>query len=159
MALEPMEKLMPHMKRLCVYCPPDHPKPPVDCGPRDWEMHPSWITGMEALNAYGDWVSSLVLPVAFQWIEEHKAEVYASVPENLRDDVGVVIAAAFKLVKELPAYKNGLEKRAAYDAEIASGTFDSSSTNPVWTGIVKKVRTETEKAFGEQAPLLGEVEE
>ena len=80
-------------------------------------------------------------------------------PENLRDDVGVVIAAAFKLVKELPAYKNGLEKRAAYDAEIASGTFDSSSTNPVWTGIVKKIRTETEEAFGEQAPVLGDVQE
>ena len=159
MALEPTEKLMPIVKRLCVYCPPHHPKPPVPGGPRDWEMHPSWIAGMEALNAYGDWVSSFVLPIAFQWIEEHKAEVYASVPEDLRDDVGVVIAAAFKLVKELPVYKDGLEKSAAYEAEVASGTFDASKTNPVWTGIVKKVRTSTEEAFAEQAPLLGDEQE
>jgi hypothetical protein len=150
---------MPHMKKLCVYCPPDHHKPPVPGGPRDWEMHPSWIAGMEALNAYGDWVSSFVLPIAFQWIEEHKSEVYASVPEDLKDDVGVVIAAAFRLVKELPAYKRGLEERAAYEAELASGTFDPSKTNPVWTGIVRKVRTATEEAFAEQSSLLGDVEE
>jgi hypothetical protein len=150
---------MPHMKKLCVYCPPHHPKPPVTGGPRDWEMHPSWITGMEALNAYEDWVSSFVLPIAFQWIEEHKSEVYASVPEDLKDDVGVVIAAAFRLVKELPAYKSGMEKSAAYEADIASGTDDSSKTNPVWTGIVRRVRTGTEEAFAEQASLLGDVQE
>ena len=112
---------------------------------------------MEALNAYGDWVSSFVLPIAFQWIEEHKPEVYAAVPGDLKDDVGVVIAAAFRLVKELPAYKDGMEKRTPYEAEIASGTFDPSKTNPVWTGLVKKIRTETEEAFAEQAPLLGDV--
>ncbi|MBB5056018.1 hypothetical protein HDF16_000687 [Granulicella aggregans] len=113
---------------------------------------------MEALNAYGDWVSSFVLHIAFQWIEEHKPEVYASVPEELKDDVGVAIAAAFKLVKELPAYQRGMEKRAAYEAEMASGTYDSSKTNPVWTGLVKKVRTSTEEAFTEQASLLGDTE-
>jgi len=122
-------------------------------------MHPSWIAGMEALNAYGDWVSSFVLPIAFQWIEEHKSEVYASVPEDLEDDVGVVIAAAFRLVKELPVYKEGLEKSAAYEAELANGTYDSSKTNPVWTGIVREVRTSSEKAYAEQAPLLGDVQE
>ena len=150
---------MPIVKKLCVYCPPHHPKPPVPCGPRDWEMHPSWIAGMEALNAYSDWVSSLVLPIAFQWIEEHKSEVYASVPEDLRDDVGVVIAAAFRLIKELPIYKEGLEKSAAYEAEAASETFDPSKTNPIWTGITKKVRIETEEAFAEQSSLLGDVPE
>ena len=96
------------VKKDCVYCPPPPHRPKPPCGPRDWEMHPSWIAGMEALNAYGDWVSSFVLPIAFQWIEEHKPEVYASVPEHLKDDVGVVIAAAFRLVKELPVYKEGL---------------------------------------------------
>lgn len=150
---------MLHVKRNCEYCSPQHPKPPVPGGPRDWEMHPSWIAGMEALNAYGDWVSSFVLPIAFQWIEEHKPEVYASVPEDLRDDIGVVIAAAFRLIRELPAYKSGLEKSAAYEAEVASGSFDSSKTNPVWTGIARKVRTGTEEAFAEQASLLGDVSE
>ena len=111
------------------------------------------------MNAYSDWVSSMVLPIAFQWIEENKPEVYASVPEELKDDVGVVIAAAFRLVKELPAYKNGIEKRAAHEADVASGAHDSSKTNPVWTGIVRKVRTETEEVFAEQASLLGDGEE
>ena len=154
-----MEKLMRHVKLICEYCPTPQHKPPFPGGRRDWEMHPSWIAGMEALNAYGDWVSSVVLPIAFQWIEEHKSEVYASVPEDLKDDVGVVIAAAFRLVKELPAYKSGMEKSAAYEADVASGTHDSSKTNPVWTGIVKKVRASTEEAFAEQSSLLGDVPE
>ncbi len=147
---------MPHVKKFCVYCPPSQPKPSVPAPPRDWEMHPSWIAGMEALTAYGDWVSSIVLPIVFQWIEEHKSEVYASVPEELKDDVGVVIAAAFRLVKELPNYKNGMEQSASYEEGVASGSHDSSTTNPVWTGIVKKVRTSTEEAFAEQASLLGD---
>jgi hypothetical protein len=114
---------------------------------------------MEALNAYGDWVSSVVMPIAFQWIEEHKSEVYASVPEELKDDVGVVIAAAFRLVKELPAYKLELEKSAIYEAELASGTLHSSKINPVWTGITKKIRTSTEEAFAEESSLLGDIPE
>ncbi|MGA9669612.1 MAG: hypothetical protein WBQ94_10405 [Terracidiphilus sp.] len=147
------------VKLVCTYCPPLHHKHPGGEGQRDWEMHPSWIAGMESLNAYSDWVSSVVLPVAFQWIEEHKAEVYATVPENLKDDVGVVIAAAFKLIKELPAYKAGVEKSATYEADVANPTWDSSKTNPVWTGIVKKIRTDTEKAFAEQSSLLGDIPE
>jgi len=104
-------------------------------------------------------VSSSVLPIAFQWIEEHKTEVYASVPEDLKDDIGVVIAAAFRLIKELPAYKSGIEKSAAYEADVASGAHDSSKTNPVWTGIAKKIRTSTEEAFAEQSSLLGDLPE
>jgi hypothetical protein len=146
---------MGHVKIECNFCPPHRGKTSVRQVDRDWEMHPSWISGMEALSAYGDWVSSVVLPVAFQWIEEHKAEVYASVPEELRDDVGVVMAAAFGLVKDLPAFRNGLEKSEAYEAAVADGTWDSSKTNPVWTSIVKKIRSGTEDAFAEQAPHLG----
>jgi hypothetical protein len=147
---------MSHVKFICTYCPPPHRKHPSGEGQRDWEMHPSWTAGMESLNAYSDWVSSVVLPVAFQWIEEHKVEVYATVPEELKDDVGVVLAAAFKLIKELPAYKSGLEKSANYEAGVADGTWDTSKTNPVWTGIAKKIRSGTEKAFREQSSLLGD---
>jgi hypothetical protein len=114
---------------------------------------------MEALNAYGDWVSSFVLPIAFQWIEEHKAEVYASVAEENKDDVGVVIAAAFRLIKELPSYQREVEQSAAYEAAVASGTFDPSKTNPVWTGLVHTIRAETAEAFAEQASVLGDVQE
>ena len=144
------------VKNECSYCTPQEEKSQFHQAPRDWEMHPSWIAGMEALNAYGNWVSSVVLPIAFQWIEEHKPEVYATIPEELKDDVGVVMAAAFKLVKELPAFKVGLKKSEAYDSAIAAGTWDPSKTNPVWTKIVKKVRTETAEAFAEQSSLLGD---
>lgn len=139
---------MTHVKLECTYCPPP---PHSRRQPHDWEMHPSWINGMEALNAYGDWVSSVVLPVAFQWIEEHKAEVYASVPDNLRDDVGTVMAAAFKLVKQLPAYQRGTEKDSEYEAAVKAGTWDPSKTNPRWTGIVQKVRACTKAAHEQPA--------
>ncbi len=150
---------MQHVKRFCVYCPPHHDQPAAPNARRDWETHPSWILGMEALNAYGDWVSSFVLPIAFQWIEEHKAEVYASVAEENKDDVGVVIAAAFRLIKELPSYQREVEQSAAYEAAVASGTFDPSKTNPVWTGLVHTIRAETAEAFAEQASVLGDVQE
>lgn len=111
---------------------------------------------MEALNAYGDWVSSVVLPIAFQWIEEHKADVYASISDELKDDIGAVISAAFNLVKELPAYMAGCEKSDAYESALANGTLDPSKYNPVWTGIVNKVRTETRAAFAEKSPIIGD---
>jgi hypothetical protein len=149
---------MSPIKVECVYCPP--PPPPTEKTPsRDWEMHPSWITGMEALNAYSDWVSSVVFPIAFQWIEEHKPEVYATVPDDLKDDIGVVMNAALKLIKELPVYKEGLIRSALYEAAVNDGTWDPSKTNPVWTGLVKKIRTETEEAFAEQSSLIGDIPE
>lgn len=148
---------MREVKSDCFYCPPGCEQPQPGRVPQDWEMHPSWIAGMEALNAYSRWVSGVVLPIAFQWIEEHKPDVYANVPQELRDDVGVAIAAAFKLVKDLPAYQAGLEKCESYEAAQANGTWDTSKTNPVWTGIVKKVRTETQEAFAEQSSVLGDL--
>lgn len=111
---------------------------------------------MEALNAYGDWVSAVVMPIAFQWIEEHKADVYASVPPEYKDDVGVVINAAFQLVKQMPAYATGRQESDAYEAAMAAGTWDPSNTNPVWAGIVEKVRAETEEAFREKSSLIGD---
>lgn len=147
---------MRHIKVDCHCAPPRCDKPQSSSAPRDWEAHPSWIAGIDALNAYGNWVSSVLLPIAFQWIEEHKAEVYADIPEELKDDVGVVIAAAFKLVQQLPAYKLGRQESDAYEAALAKGTWDPSKTNPVWTDIVEKVRTETQKAFAEKSSLIGD---
>jgi hypothetical protein len=147
---------MRHMKIDCHCAPPCCDEPQPCSPPRTWEAHPSWIAGIEALNAYGSWVSSVLLPIAFQWIEEHKAEVYAGIPEELKDDVGVVIAAAFKLIQELPAYKLGRQKSDAYEAALAAGTWDPSKTNPVWTSIVEKVRTETQQAFAEKSSLIGD---
>ncbi len=122
----------------------------------DWEVHPSWITGIEALNAYNYWVSEVVLPIAFQWIEEHHDEVYASVPADLKADVGVVIAAAFELVKNLPAYQDGLVQNKKYEQALEDGTWDPTPINPVWAGIAREVRTATAAKFDAQKAVLKE---
>lgn len=145
---------MRHIKTDC-HCAPTRCGEPWP-SPQIFETHPSWTAGIDALNAYGDWVSSILLPIAFQWIEEHKPEVYASIPDEYRDDVGVVTATAFKLVEKLPAYQIEREKSAAYEAAMAAGTWDSSKTNPVWTSVAEKVRTETRKAFAEKSSLIGD---
>jgi hypothetical protein len=71
-----------------------------------------------------NWINSVVLPVAFQWIEEHKEDVYRNMSPKNTDDIGVVMEAAFKPVQQLPAYKVGQAKSAAYEAAIAAGTWD-----------------------------------
>jgi hypothetical protein len=140
----------------CVYWPPNCKKIKSADDPRQSEMHPSWTSGMEALEDFNHWVNGVLLPIAFQWIEEHKPEVYANVPEELRDDVGVAIAAAFKLVKELPIYQQGREQRAGYEAALENGTWDSSKANPVWTDIARKLRTRTDETFTEHIQHLGD---
>jgi hypothetical protein len=119
-------------------------------------MHPSFTAGIEALEDYNHWVNAVLLPIAFQWIEEHKPEVYAKVPGELRDDIGVAIAAAFNLVKEMPLYRQGREQRESYEAAREDGTWDASKANPVWTDIAKKVRSRTEETFAEHSEHLGD---
>lgn len=129
--------------------------PPQPCeAPSDWETHPSWIAGMAALNAYNNWVSEVVMPIAFQWIEEHKAEVYARVPEHLKDDVGVVIAAAFDLVKLLGAYQKGLVKYEEFERALKDGTLNTTNINPVWTSIAKDVREATNEIYDAHKDVL-----
>src|SRR6185437_13395362 len=73
-----------------------------------WAVHPSLKTALDSLQSYDCWVARVVMPIAFQWIEEHKDEVYKLVPtkpKDLTDDIGVVIAAAFTLVEQTPCYK------------------------------------------------------
>jgi hypothetical protein len=137
-------------KRGCVYMPCCCK---VERRP-EGELHPSWAAAMDSLQDYLCWVDEVVLPIAFQWIEEHKPEVYAHVPGNLKDDVGVVIAAAFAQVKELPVYKQGREKCREHDHARKAGTMDQSPVNPVWAGITKKIRSGTREAFAEQSQLL-----
>jgi hypothetical protein len=120
----------------------------------DWAMHPSWIAGIEALDAYNSWVCEVLMPIAFQWIEEHKKDVYTNVPDDLKDDVGVVIASAFEIVKTLDSYKNGVEKAKEFDKKLENEELDLEKINPVWTGIVENVREHTTKSFSAKADVL-----
>jgi len=135
------------IKCATVHVPQQHPKFKLTGVHPDWEMHPSWIAGIEALDSYNHWVAEVVMPIAFQWIEEHKAEVYANIPEELKDDVGVVIAAAFELIKGLGSYQKGLKQYAEYEKALEDGTWDTTKINPVWTEIVKDVRESTKESF------------
>src|SRR5215469_14649068 len=85
-----------------------YPAPGVGLDRREyevWEDHPSWITGVEALQHFHFWVANAVLPIAFRWIDENYDEVYANIASENQDDVGVVIAAALQLMqtKEIPS--------------------------------------------------------
>ena len=142
---------MSPQKKGCVYmpccCRKQERRP-------DGEMHPSWAAAMDSLQDYLCWVDEVVMPIAFQWIEEHKPEVYATVPGDLKDDVGVVVAAAFGLVKELPVYKEGRKKCKAHEEAVKAGTADASNVNPVWAGITSRIRSGTREAFAERSQLL-----
>ncbi len=86
------------------------PSPCLKSLMKAYENHPSLIAGVEALYAYQAWVARVVMPIAFQWVEENYDEVYGKIPDkNLHDDVGVVIAAAFELVRQTEGYKDGLK--------------------------------------------------
>lgn len=141
---------MQHVKIECRYCQPDSAQKAGQAIVPDWQAHPAWIAGFEALNAYGNWVSSVVLPIAFQWIEEHKDEVYASVPAELRDDIGVVIGAAFRLLQQQPGFSTTVER----NGELAGKALDTSKLNPLWTGMTEKLRASSQAIFAEQESLL-----
>jgi hypothetical protein len=120
----------------------------------DWSMHPSWIAGIEALDAYNSWVCEVLMPIAFQWILEHKEAVYKNVTKDQEDDVGVVIASAFEIVKTMESYTKGLEKAQEFDKDIENGKLDLNTINPVWTSIVKNVREQTKSSFTAKADVL-----
>jgi hypothetical protein len=120
----------------------------------DWTMHPSWTAGVERLNAYNCWVSEVLLPIAFQWIEENKVQVYKGVPEELKDDVGVVIASAFEIVKTKSSYTKGVEEAVEFEKERERGEVDLKTINPVWADITRKVREDTKRIFDEKKDVL-----
>ena len=124
------------------------------CGAPDWSMHPSWITGIEALNAYNCWVSEVVMPIVFQWILEHKDEVYKGMPPEKEDDVGVVIASAFEIVKTMSSYVNGVEKAKEFEVAREKGAVDLSTINPVWTDITRKIKEDTKRIFDDHQDVL-----
>jgi hypothetical protein len=124
------------------------------CSGQDWSTHPSWITGMEALDAYYRWVSEVLIPIVFQWIEDNKEAVYKGLPKEKEDDVGVVIAYAFEIVKEMPNYKEGIQKAKEFEEDKKKGAVDFSMINPVWTDITRKIKEDTKRIFDDHQDVL-----
>jgi len=131
--------------------------PPSPCLQRlmkPYENQPSLIVAVEALYAYQAWVARVVMPIAFQWIEEHYKEVYKTIDEKNRDDVGVVIAAGFKLVQQTDGYKKGMKAYEKYEEALRDGTLKTEDLNPVWTRITERVRKATEESFEAERKFL-----
>lgn len=122
----------------------------------DWEMHPDWILGIEHLDAYNHWVCEIVLPIAFQWIEEHKTEVYENIPEDVKDDLGLVISKAFDIVVNLESYQKGLEEFGKYQTELDNMTFDPSTTNPIWSSLINELRAARLSVKGKYSTKYGD---
>ena len=110
-------------------------------------QHPSLYGAMEDLMLYERWVSRVVLPIAFRWIAEHEDEVYGQIPENgLRDDIGIVIAAAFEAV----TVANRLNPKGG-------DGVTSRPHNPSWVKIAKQLRKDKYNAFTSEPELLKEM--
>ena len=113
------------------------PKPPK----RDWETHPSLMIALESLKSYHEWVDEILMPIAFMWIEEHKPQVYAEISDDqVHDDVGVVIAAAFKLVESHAVYQKWMSDTVKYGVPQDNKGTGYGELNNVWTKVAKGLR-------------------
>jgi len=124
-----------------------------------WEDHPSWLTGLQALEEFHQWVATVVLPIAFAWIKDHHKEVYDAVdklPEGDKHygDVGVVIAAAFQLVKKTEYYQDGKNDYDTFQTDLKDGKVKTSELNPIWTKITDEIRKATEEIFRKEKTYL-----
>lgn len=112
----------------------------------DWEGHPSWTIGQQAFGDFHNWVSGVVLPIAFQWIEEHHDEVYKDIPAELKNDVGVVIAKAFKLIEPTETYQRELRESQKLEDLRKSGKLNTNNLNLKWTKATKELRDALKRA-------------
>jgi len=105
------------------------------------DQHPSLYAAIEDLVIYERWVSEVVLRIAFRWIDENKEKVYAEVPEDLKDDIGVVINAAFKAVmKETRIAGDGIRR----------------PFNPTWVRIIEGLQKARYEVFAREGQPLEE---
>ena len=111
-------------------------------------------TGTSHSEWFHEWVARVVLPIAFEWIEDHKKQVYENIPKDLQDDVGVVIAAAYELVKEKDAFKRGEGLRRKLEEARQQNELDTTTLNPVWARITQGVRKATREAFEAEKKYL-----
>jgi hypothetical protein len=112
-----------------------------------WEDHPALKTAFDCLNIYAFWVSQRVIPIAFQWISEHKHEILDPLTEAQKADVGVVIEAAFEKVRLEPQYKKGLDNAQFIATQKQQNIFNSARYNPAWTRVADGIEENVKAAF------------
>lgn len=77
-----MGNTMGQVKQNCLFVPTQGEVHQLVSVHPDGEMHPARISAIESLYSYNRWVCEIVLPIAFQWIEEHKDAVYKDIQEE-----------------------------------------------------------------------------
>ncbi|UWZ85691.1 hypothetical protein [Occallatibacter riparius] len=127
--------------------PDSYPGPSLE----NWEDHPALKTAFDCLNIYAYWVSQRVIPIAFQWISEHEDEILEGFTEAQRADVGVVIEAAFELIRNDPRYNakylKGLDNAKFIAAQKEQNIFDPTRYNPAWTMVSRGIEDHVKTAF------------
>jgi hypothetical protein len=114
----------------------------------DWAQHPALNLAMDGIAIYANWVSQVVMPIAFLWIEANKQEICSNKGwKVLPDDVNEVINAAFEIASQDPYYRNGQAAFDQFQNDLRSGALKPDTLNQSWTAISKSLRAEIHKSF------------
>lgn len=122
-----------------------------------WAQHPALSLAMDGIAIYANWVSRVVLPIAFQWIHENQDEICKSQHwKKLPDDVDRVISAAFELVQKEDYYKECKAEFDKFHKLMELGKLDENVTdqiNQTWTDISRRLRIPVHKEFDHELEL------
>jgi hypothetical protein len=126
----------------------------------DWAQHPALNMAMDGIAMYANWVSRVVMPIVFDWVDDHTQEMREKMgvrsTDLLPDDVDAVVKAAFEIVKGKRAYAEGRVAFEQFQLAIASRTWTSTNINPKWTRISERMREEIRETLIEESrPLAG----
>ena len=114
----------------------------------DWAQHPALNVAIDGISIYANWVSRVVLPIAFLWINEHKDQICKNEDwDKLPDDVNRVVSAAFDLAKEQHYYKEGRIAFFEFQQGLRDGTFKVDDINRSWVEISKILRAKIREQF------------
>jgi hypothetical protein len=123
---------------------------PLDTPPttEDWAQHPALNIAIDGIAIYANWVSRIVMPIAFLWINDHKDEICRNEHwDKLPDDVNEVVNAAFEIAKEQHYYKDSRIAFYEFQQEVKAGKFRHDDINPNWAEKSKELRAELHKQF------------
>ncbi len=126
----------------------------------DWAQHPGLNLAMDGIAMYATWVSRTVMPIVFQWVDEHKPEMREKMGVDptapLPDDVEAVVQAAFEIIKGRDAYIRGKAAFEEYQTAMATRSWDPTGINPHWTRVSRMMREQVREALHEASrPLTG----
>ncbi|MCK0196746.1 hypothetical protein MWN34_07445 [Ancylobacter sp. 6x-1] len=100
-----------------------------------WE-HPDLLRAFRGMVDYHRWVEMRLIPIAFAWMEEHRAAMLERIPEDRRSDIGISVETAFQLIKKTEFWEE-TKKRIA-EAPPAEEIHRNGKANPMWIEMSRK---------------------